>query len=206
MKETGFAHKILSLFVGISGFQAYALIFGVLFLCGMGLPVPEDITLITAGYLAGKGAISLTGAILVCFIGVLVGDVLLFSIGSYFGPKVFQWPIFRKVFTPKRVQKATEHINQNAKLICFTARFAPGLRAPIYLTAGTLKVPFKVFIFQDGLAAFASVPLLVWLGYKFHEHREKAFEILTQIHIYLFIFVGLVAVYLLYRWLYKSKN
>ncbi len=206
MKDHGFIYKIFSLFVGLSGLQAYGFIFGVLFLCGIGLPVPEDLTLIAAGYLSGEGSISFVGALLVGFIGVLAGDILLFTIGYRFGDQVFKWPIFVKVFTPPRIQKAKYRINKNAKLICFTARFAPGLRAAIYLTAGTLKVPFKVFIFQDGLAALASVPFWVWTGYKFHEHREKALEVLTQVHIYLFIFVAFIFSYLLWKWIYKDKK
>ena len=183
MKDCGFFCKIFSLFVGLSGLQAYMFIFGILFLCGMGLPIPEDITLIGAGYLSGEGSISFVGAMLIGLVGVLAGDILLFTIGYRFGDQVFKWPIFVKVFTPPRIQKAKERINESAKLICFTARFAPGLRAPIYLTAGILKVPFKIFIFQDGIAALISVPFWVWIGYKFHEHREKAFEIVTQVHI-----------------------
>ena len=206
MKDCGFFCKIFSLFVGLSGLQAYMFIFGILFLCGIGLPVPEDITLIGAGYLSGEGSISFVGAILIGFIGVLAGDILLFTIGYRFGDQVFKWPIFIKVFTPSRIQKAKNRINDSARLICFTARFAPGLRAPIYLTAGTLKVPFKIFIFQDGIAALISVPFWVWIGYKFHEHREETLEVLTQIHILLFIFVAFVFTYLLWKWIYKDKK
>ena len=204
MENHGFAYKIFSLFIGLSGLQAYLLIFGVLFLCGLGLPIPEDITLIAAGYLSGKGAISFIGAMLIGFIGVLAGDLLLFTTGHLFGAKVLKWPILKKVFTTNRIQKAEEHINKNARLICFTARFAPGLRSPIYLTAGILKVPFKIFLFQDGIAALISVPFWVWIGYAFHEHQEKAFELAVQIHIYLFIFVALVFAYFLWKWFYKK--
>lgn len=206
MENHGFAYKIFSLFVGLSGLQAYFFIFGVLFLCGLGLPIPEDITLIAAGYLSGKGVISFVGAVLIGFVGVLAGDLLLFTMGHLFGPQILKWPVINKVFTQSRIQKATDHINKNAKLICFTARFAPGIRSPIYLTAGILKVPFKIFLFQDGIAALISVPFWVWIGYEFHEHQEKAFELLTQIHIYLFILVALVFAYLLWKWLYKDKN
>ena len=41
------------------------------------------------------------------------------------------------------------------------ARFMPGLRAPIYFTAGTVGVKFHTFLFYDGLAALVSVPAIV---------------------------------------------
>jgi membrane protein DedA with SNARE-associated domain len=58
---------------------------------------------------------------------------------------------------------AEEKIQNNARIICFTSRFAPGLRAPVYITSGVLRVPFTVFIGMDGLAALISVPVWVFL-------------------------------------------
>ena len=200
MEKSGFTYKVFLLFAGLAGLQAYFFIFAVLFLCGMGLPIPEDITLVAAGYLAGKGKISFIGALFVGFVGVLSGDVILFLIGRKFGKEVFKWPVFKRVFTPKRIKKAEKEINQHAKLICFIARFMPGLRGPIYLTSGILKVPFKVFIFQDGLAATISVPVWIWLGYRFFMEIEKAFYYLAEIHILILIGMTLAVAYLLWVW------
>lgn len=205
MEKSGFVYSIFSLFVGLSGFQAYSFIFGSLFICGLGLPIPEDIILIAAGYLSGKGQISFTGALLAGFFGVLAGDILLFSIGRKFGPEVFKWPIFKRIFTPKRIQKAQARINKHARLICFIARFTPGLRGPIYLTSGVLKVPFRVFIFQDGLAALLSVPFWVWLGHRFHRNIDKAFGHLAEIHVYILIGVILIFAYLVWIWCQKRS-
>jgi membrane protein DedA with SNARE-associated domain len=59
----------------------------------------------------------------------------------------------------------------------FIGRFLPGLRAPIFFTAGSMKVPFVKFLFFDGLAALISVPVFVWLGHwlweKFHDDIEQ---------------------------------
>ena len=207
MESNTLGFKIFSFFAGLSGIQAYGLIFGVLFFCGMGLPVPEDITLISAGYLAGKGKISFAGAMIVGFVGVLIGDTILFTIGRKYGRRVFAWPGARRIFTPERVRKAEDKIQQNAKLICFTARFAPGLRAPVYLTAGVLKVPFRTFFFQDGLAALVSVPVWIWAGWYFHEEMEKAFDLVAESHIYLIGLVLLVVAYLVIKsHIAKKKN
>jgi membrane protein DedA with SNARE-associated domain len=65
----------------LSSVAAYFAIFGVLFVCGLGVPIPEDITLISAGVLASMETISLPWGIAACFCGVLVGDALLFNLG-----------------------------------------------------------------------------------------------------------------------------
>ncbi len=203
-KET-YSFKIFSFLVGAtSAFNAYFIIFGVLFLCGLGLPVPEDITLVSAGYLAGKGTISLLWANVVCFVGVLIGDYILFSIGRRYGYAVLSWPVFKKVFGKKRMDKASDKIRKNARLICFTARFMPGLRACVYLTCGIVGVPFRVFILQDGLAALLSVPLFVWLGYRFHSELGDMFGAMKGTH-YIFIVVILAAAYVAFRVISRSK-
>ena len=166
--------------MALSGFQAYAAIVIVLFACGMGVPIPEDITLFAAGFLAYKGRITLAGAVIVGLIGVLVGDSFMYLIGRNFGRKVFDWPVFRKIFTSERIKMAEEKIQNNARIICFTSRFAPGLRAPVYIPSGVLRVPFTVFIGMDGLAALISVPVWVFLAYFLGDKVEMLLEIAKQ--------------------------
>ena len=81
MEATGFSAKLLAFLSGFSGVTAYAIILGVLLACGLGVPIPEDITLIAAGLLAGLGKISLTGALIAGMVGVLAGDSFLFFLG-----------------------------------------------------------------------------------------------------------------------------
>ncbi len=177
MENETFANKVFALVIGLSGLQAYGAILVILFACGLGLPVPEDITLFAAGFLAFKGRISLTGAILVGMCGVLIGDTFIYWIGRKFGLRVLSWPVFRRMFTPARIKKAEEKIKRRARIICFTARFAPGLRAPIFLTSGILRIPFPVFFLMDAFAALISVPVWVLLAYFLGDKIEKIFEV-----------------------------
>lgn len=183
------AHKIIEFFSNVSGVEAYGLVLGVLFFCGLGLPIPEDITLIAAGILAGHGQISLGGALIAGFFGVLIGDTILFLIGQKYGRRVFDWPVFNKFFTAARIAKAEQQIQMHARKICFTARFMPGLRAPIYLTAGIMGVPFRVFITQDGLAALLSVPVWIYLGYWFADKIDEAIIWAENINIFIIVLV-----------------
>lgn len=206
MEKTGLAYSILAFFTGLSGWTAYALIFGVLLACGFGLPIPEDITLIAAGILAGTGKISVVGAYIAGFVGVLLGDSILFMIGRKYGRKAFEWRIFRKIFTPKVIAKAEERIQENARMVCFIARFLPGLRAPIYLTAGVLQVRPIVFIVQDGFAALISVPVWIYLGQWAGSNMDKAIEKAQEFHVYLFIAVGLLILFWIGKMYWKKKK
>ena len=70
------------------GFFAYVTVFGILVACGLGVPLPEDISLILGGFLAHKGAANLTVMMVVGFLGILVGDSLIFYAGRRLGSKV----------------------------------------------------------------------------------------------------------------------
>lgn len=198
-----FSAKLLSFLSGFSGPMAYTVILGVLLACGLGVPIPEDITLIGAGLLAGLGKISLAGALIAGFIGVLIGDAFLFFLGRRLGTRVFSLPIFRKIFTPDRVRLATEKVQANSKFICFTARFLPGLRSPIFLTSGVLGVSPWVFLGLDGFAALISVPVWVVGAYWFGQNLDQALEFAKQMQIYLIL--GLVLLFFGY-WLYKKRK
>lgn len=206
MEKTGLAYKLLAFFTGLSGWTAYGLIFGVLLACGFGLPIPEDITLIAAGILAGTGKISVAGAYIAGFVGVLAGDSILFMIGRKYGRKAFEWRIFKKIFTPKVIAKAEEKIQENAKMVCFIARFLPGLRAPVYLTAGVLGVKPTTFLIQDGFAALISVPVWIYLGQWAGSNMDKAIEKAQEFHIYLFIGLGIFFVFWFGKMYLKKKK
>lgn len=155
----------------------WAICFGVLLLCGFGLPVPEDITLVTCGYLtyllAPPGATfadGLTLALLATAVGmagVMIGDLTMFTLGRRFGDRLAAvWP-FRVILGQGRKQKAEEFLAKRGAQVLFSARFMPGLRSVVFFTSGTLKVDYAVFLRYDGLAALLSVPALVLTSWYF---------------------------------------
>ncbi len=205
MENSGLSEQLILFLASFSGFTAYMVILGVLLACGFGVPIPEDITLIAAGVLAGLGKISVTGAYLVGFFGVLAGDSILFFIGRKFGKRAFEWPLFRKFFTPDRIHRAEKHIRKRARMICFIARFLPGLRAPIYLTSGAMGVKPSIFLFQDGLAALLSVPLWIFLGQMAGENLEFALEKAKELQLFIFGGLALFFGFLVYKYIRKKK-
>jgi membrane protein DedA with SNARE-associated domain len=185
MAAEKFSIKLITFLSGFDGFTAYSVILGVLFICGMGVPIPEDITLIAAGILAALGNISFGGAMITGFVGVLAGDCILFFLGRFYGYRVFKLPGFKKIFTEVRIEKSRQRILANSAFICFTARFLPGLRAPIYLTAGIMGVSPIKFLCLDGIAALISVPIWIYLGFYLGENIDHALNIAGKAQIYI---------------------
>ena len=197
---------LIGCLASFSGLSAYAVIGGILFACGLGLPIPEDITIIAAGILAALGKISVLGAFLICMFGVLAGDGLLFFLGRKLGDRAFDLPIIRKIMNPKRKKLAKEKVLNNSRFICFIARFLPGLRAPTYLTAGAMGVKPSIFLLLDGVAALISVPIWVAVGWFIGDKWDESMAIIKQMHITIIIVIIVIALaYFLYK-RSKKKN
>ena len=141
--------------------HVYAKLAGLLLLCGLGLPIPEDISLITAGYLAHLGKVEVHTVFLVCFAAVLGGDSIAFMMGRLFGTRMLASRLGHRYFNPKRQRRVRAYFRRYGSKVVFIARFLPGLRFSIFLSAGMLHVAPSTFIVYDSLAALLSVPLLV---------------------------------------------
>jgi len=191
-----FALEILKVISHLHGATAYGTIIGILLICGLGIPIPEDVTLLCAGLLASADSITLPGALAAGLTGVIAGDAFLFLMGRRYGKRVFGLPGLRNVFTAERVAAAEARIRQNGPFICFVARFLPGLRSPVFAMAGALGVKRRVFFMLDGTAAMISVPIWVYLGFLFGSNLDEAVQ--RAEHIQKYIFGGLGVLIILY--------
>ena len=151
----------------------YAAVFVVLVACGFGIPIPEDITLIAGGVISGLGHSNAHIMVVVGMIGVLTGDGMMFLLGHFYGDRILKARFVKRLMPPQRYLQVQEKFDKHGSWVLFVARFLPGLRTPIYMTAGiSRKVSVLRFILMDGLAALISVPLWVYLGNYGATNRE----------------------------------
>jgi len=122
--------KLLEFFLYLQGPYAYLAAFLVLLGCGLGIPIPEDITLFTMGILSYYGLADLWVSIGVCLFGVLFGDSLIYFIGRRYGEALTQKGIFKKLLPPDRLAKTREMFAKKGNSVIFAAGFMPRLRAP----------------------------------------------------------------------------
>lgn len=159
---------------------AYVWLFSILLLCGFGLPIPEDISLIAAGYLSWKvfppdttPKLNVHVAFAVCLVAVLAGDTIAFFFGRRYGRRVLASNLARRYFTPKRQLRTRAYFRKFGSKVVLVGRFTPGLRFTIFFTAGTLHVRPAVFFIYDFIAAAFSVPVLVYIAHGFGRQIDK---------------------------------
>jgi membrane protein DedA with SNARE-associated domain len=185
--------------------HVYAKLAGILLLCGLGVPIPEDISLISAGYLAHLGTVDLHTIFLVCFAAVLGGDSLAFTMGRIFGTKILASRFGHRYFNPKRQRRVRAYFRTYGSKVIFIARFLPGLRFSIFLSAGMLHVRPYVFIVYDSMAALLSVPFLVYLAYYFGDKIDHVVKWARRSEYGILALVGVAALFVAYKF-YKKRR
>tara|TARA_Y100000588_G_scaffold372081_1_gene444203 strand:- start:2283 stop:2888 length:606 start_codon:yes stop_codon:yes gene_type:complete len=188
---------MFSFFIHYISEFTYFGIFLVLLLCGLGLPLPEDIIIFTSGYLSYIGTTKPITALFVNLIGILAGDLIIYGIGYYYGEQIFKFRFLKKIATEERLKKSKHFFTIHGKKAVFFGRFLMGLRAPLFLVAGITKFPFKTFIIMDLTAAIISVPLLFSLSFYFGSQIEYALDILSSLQKIIF-FVGFIIIFYIF--------
>ncbi len=181
---------------------SYAAEFILLLACGLGLPVPEEVTLIAGGYLCWKVENSLWLTILVCMTSILLGDWLMFLLGQRYGKWILRSRWFRRMLTRRKLARVTLYFRRFGVKTVFFARFFAGIRVPVYFMAGSLKMRSWKFIWLDFWGAALSVPISIWAGKLFGPNIQDAIHVMKRVKLQ--IALGIVAfgvLYALYRYL-----
>jgi membrane protein DedA with SNARE-associated domain len=170
----------------------YAGIFAVLFLAGLGLPIPEEMPVLAAGVLSQVGTTRWWIALPVCITGVLAGDAVLYWVGHHWGERVLNWRIVRCVLSRDREARLKAAYHRHAAKTIFAARHVMGVRAAAFLTAGIVHVPFWKFLAIDAAAAGISVPLGFGLAYFFTDQLEQVIADVRRVERWIALLVSVV--------------
>src|SRR6266404_803549 len=109
-------------------------------LCGLGLPMPEDVALLAGGYLVHRGLVRYPITLAVSLLGVVAGDNSLYFIGRHAGSRLLSYFGLKRPGSGNQVERMQAFMERHGHLAIFYARFLAGLRAIVYLSAGSLGV------------------------------------------------------------------
>lgn len=181
---------------------SYLALFAVLTGAGLGVPFPEELTQLAAGFLAKQGTFSFWPALITTYAGILCGDYLLFRLGRRHGMRLLRSRWFRRYVTPRRRAWLERHFARHDFWTVFAARHASGFRVPVFATAGAMGVRTRTFLLADGLSALLSVPLVVSIGYLFASRFDQVSRALrnAKVGVAIGVVLLLVAFLLIRRW------
>ncbi|HLQ37787.1 MAG TPA: DedA family protein [Planctomycetota bacterium] len=135
-------------------------------LCGLGLPLPEELVLIAGGYVCAKVPDKAQLWVMMCWCagGILTGDLIPYTLGRVFGVRLLRLRPLRLVVTKQRLAKFDRWFRRRGDMVIIVARFVPGIRVVAFFTAGAMKLSWLRFLLLDGAGIVVIVPLLTLLG------------------------------------------
>jgi membrane protein DedA with SNARE-associated domain len=148
----------------------YLGIFICMVLTGCGMPVPEEVFIIGSGILAANGELRPELAFVACLLGALVGDAAMYGIGHRYGHSLLnRHPMFSKLLGAQREEYFERAVQRHGFKVLLLARFMVGVRGPVYLAAGVVRMPFLKFLLWDLVCATLVVGAFFSLAFFFGE-------------------------------------
>jgi membrane-associated protein len=159
----------LATFVQTYGAWVYALLFLIIFV-ETGVVVmpflPGDSLLFVVGALSGAGLMNLPLAMALLTVAAILGDQCNYSVGRYFGPKVFQWENTR-FFNKAAFNQAHAFYEKHGGVTIIAARFFPFLRTFVPFVAGVAEMTRSRFTLYNIVGAALWVVGVTLAGYLF---------------------------------------
>ena len=161
--------KHLAEFVTLYGAWVYALLFAIIFV-ETGVVVmpflPGDSLLFVVGALCGLGLMELGIVMPLLVVAAVAGDQMNYSIGRFFGPKVWQWEHSR-FFNKRAFNQAHDFYEKYGGITIIVARFLPFIRTFVPFVAGVAAMSRGKFTTYNIVGALIWVLGITTIGYLF---------------------------------------
>ena len=190
---------IVNFLVETIGSLGYFGIFILMFLESTVFPIPSEVVMIPAGYLAYKGEMNIYIVILLGVVGSLCGALFNYYFALKFG-RTFLLKYGKYFFVShESIEKTEKFFKNHGHISTFSGRLIPGLRHYISLPAGLAKMNLFVFCLYTTLGAALWVTILTLLGYYLGDNQELIKEYLRYLIIGLLLTLTIVGF-----WYYKK--
>ena len=130
----------------------------------IGLFLPGDSLLITAGLLAAAGVLNVWWLNVLLIVAAITGDSVGYAIGARIGPRLFTREQSR-FFNPRHVQRTREFYARHGPKTIVIARFVPIIRTFAPVVAGVGEMAYGRFLFYNVAGGVGWVASMTWAGY-----------------------------------------
>jgi membrane protein DedA with SNARE-associated domain len=189
---------------------------GIVVLMAMGstpIPLPAEVVVPPAAFLAAQGRLSLTGVILASTLGAYFGAAVMYWLSLWLGrPLVVKFGRFI-LFPPKKLDEAEHWLTRYEAGGIFFARLLPGVRHLISIPAGIVRMNFKIFSAMTLLGSLISCSILAYLGVRAQRVAPDLLQdpeglvhfVRSQTKWLLLVVMAFAALYILSMWLSKRE-
>lgn len=181
--------KLLEWFVEVLSTLSYGALVIAILAGSFGVPIPEEIVLLIAGYLAGIEFFDIKYVMLVCFVSMVVGDNIGYILG-YRGSKLVEW-----ILKTTKTKWLRDHLERHPCKTIFLSRFLSGFRVFFPIAAGSIKMPWKKFFLTDVCAVIVLVPVFVLLGFYLKPHFDALMTWILKVDRFMLgVIIGVIVI------------
>lgn len=181
---------------------SYLGVFLLIAMSGHILPVPQDISLISVGYITALGYTNLLPVLIIGMLAAVTSDLFLYylsTIGSRFAPKpekyIHTWPY----------RFAIHHMHNNTIMTVILMRFVTGFRFMSPVIGAYVGVPIKRYFIANSISAVIFAPVFILLGYSFHNQISLVLDTLKSFEhlgltLFAFVVIGVIGYFIKNRY------
>lgn len=146
--------------------QVFVIYLSFLFLNILGtVPSNSDLLIITGAFLASLGQFDFFKLYFCVLFIVMLGENILYSLGYFFGPKIFRLKFYQKIMPLKKRLKLQKFVNYYPTQILISIRLMPVLRPVMYLAIGNFRIAPRIFLKRHIPIVFCYYSLIIFSFY-----------------------------------------
>jgi len=150
-------------------YHGYTFIFLIVLAEALGIPVPAALALVAGGAAVASGTLRAPTAVLIAVTAMLLGDSLLFVLGSRMGWRLLGF-LCRVSLDPETcVLHSAESFYKRGRATLLIAKFIPGINSMAPPLAGSMKMRFMQFLGLDFLGAISYALAYGSVGFIFRD-------------------------------------
>ena len=156
-------------FLSLIVHHGYIIIFLIVLAEAVGIPVPAALALVAGGAAAASGALRAPAVALLAVTAMLLGDSLLYVLGSHMGWNLLGFLCRVSVNPETCILRSAESFYKRGRAALVVAKFIPGVNTMAPPLAGSMKMPFLQFLALDFLGASAYALAYGAIGFIFRD-------------------------------------
>jgi len=175
------------------------------------LPLPSELVMPPAGYLAAKGEMSFVVAVACGVLGSILGAVANYGLAHWLGRAFFLRLGKYVLITERALDRSERYFAAHGEISTFLGRMLPVVRHLISIPAGIARMQLGRFVVFTGLGALVWCTILTWIGWFIGSREDVILEVLNQearryagraVLVVLPVLAGIAAIYI---WWYRRR-
>ena len=197
-----FAHWVQ----GIVADLGYPGLFVLIFLESTLVPIPSELVMPFAGFMASQGTFALPVVLVINSAAALLGSLFCYFIGAKLGkPFVAKYGKFAFIKL-KDLEKTEAYFQKHGRMTILIGRFLPVVRHVISIPAGIARMPLGSFALQTFIGSTIWGSLLICIGYFLGKNWESVAKTFKRVDLIIGVLLILVAIALTVRFVAKRRR